>query len=172
MRLQVGWVPYMAVMPKIHPSQRAKIAGFTSFVEAVAGYGANAAGYGVGEQYISTDVAFISMVVLNVIAIPLGTLSMQPRPGCTAPDNLNRQKNQRAKAARAASGRQASEDAADLAAMQLPCAQRVESFFVRYRQRVGLALKEFLSAFWTCRAYRLMFLRGFIGSLNPFGIFG
>jgi hypothetical protein len=33
-------------------------------------------------------------------------------------------------------------------------------------------MKHFLSAFWTCRAYRLMFLRGFIGSLNPFGIFG
>eukprot|EP01052_Picozoa_sp_SAG31_P027663 SAG31_NODE_2604_length_5397_cov_18.535296_6_plen_195_part_00 len=30
---QVGWVPYMAVMPKIHPSQRAKLGGFTSFVE-------------------------------------------------------------------------------------------------------------------------------------------
>ena len=28
----IGWVPYMAVMPQIHPSQRSKLAGFTSFV--------------------------------------------------------------------------------------------------------------------------------------------
>ena len=28
----IGWVPYMAVMPQIHPSQRSHLAGFTSFV--------------------------------------------------------------------------------------------------------------------------------------------
>ena len=28
----IGWVPYMAVMPQIHPSQRSQLAGFTSFV--------------------------------------------------------------------------------------------------------------------------------------------
>ena len=106
---QIGWVPYMAVMPKIHPSQRAKIAGFTMWVEAVAGYGANAAGYGVGEQFISTDAAFIFMFLLNVVAIPLGTLSMQPRPGCTAPDNSNAEKNERARAAKMASGQQGRE---------------------------------------------------------------
>ena len=27
----IGWVPYMAVMPQIHPSQRSQLAGFTSF---------------------------------------------------------------------------------------------------------------------------------------------
>ena len=39
-------------------------------------------------------------------------------------------------------------------------------------RKPAAALYDFLAAFRTCRAYRLQFLRGFIGSLNPFGIFG
>jgi hypothetical protein len=177
---QVGWVPYMAVIPKIHPSQRAKIGGFMSFVEAGAGYGANGCGWLVAKQFVSTDFAFVFMFVLNVIAIPLGTLSMQPQPGCTAPDNDNAEKKQRRKreAEATAAAALAGSEAASARLLregkqqqQLGLGQRLSNWLRRYRVRIREALREFLSAFWTCRAYRLMFIRGFIGSLNPFSIF-
>lgn len=58
----VGWVPYMAVMPNICPSQRSKLAGFTSFVEAGAGFACNGLGVLVGERWLSTEGSFYIMV--------------------------------------------------------------------------------------------------------------
>eukprot|EP01051_Picozoa_sp_SAG22_P011452 SAG22_NODE_1103_length_5558_cov_1.611650_4_plen_425_part_01 len=176
----VGWVPYMAVMPNINPAQRSKLAGFTSFVEAGAGWTSNGLGVLVGERVLSTTGAFYTMVLLNVIAIPLGTLSMQPRPGCCAADN----NNNAGKRAAAAAARQDSAEAASAGRLSAGGAAAAAGAVdgggggggvagrVRgWCRRARLAQREFLAAFRTCRAFRLQFLMGFIGSLNPFGIF-
>ena len=60
--------------------------------EAGAGYGANTLGVLVGEDVISTENAFYLLVALNVVAVPLGTMAMQPSPGCCAADNRNAEK--------------------------------------------------------------------------------
>ena len=45
-----------------------------------------------GEDVISTENAFYLLVALNVVAVPLGTMAMQPSPGCCAADNRNAEK--------------------------------------------------------------------------------
>eukprot|EP01052_Picozoa_sp_SAG31_P027662 SAG31_NODE_2604_length_5397_cov_18.535296_5_plen_321_part_00 len=169
----LDFVPTIREIRDFYRGCNALIENVSPFI-AAAGYGANAAGYGVGERLITTDAAFAMMIILNVIAVPLGTLSMQPRPGCIAPDNDNAEKKRAAQEAREAARGRAHEDVMDNTynMAQLAPWRRLGRWLSRYRDKLVSALQEFLSAFYTCRAYRLMFLRGFIGSLNPFGIFG
>ena len=123
----------------------------------------------VGDDVISTENAFYMLVGLNIIAVPLGTLAMQPAPGCCAADNRNAEKRALAAARLAAAGtpqERVSEPSST--GLRWVCAQ----LRLHFCAKPAAALYEFLAAFRTCRAYRLSFLRGFVGSLNPFGIFG
>eukprot|EP01043_Picozoa_sp_COSAG02_P021335 COSAG02_NODE_1081_length_14706_cov_994.783939_11_plen_106_part_00 len=52
--------------------------GFTS---AVSMYAGSMLGLMIGQRWISTDVSFAFMLVLNIVNIPLGCLAMGDRPG-------------------------------------------------------------------------------------------
>lgn len=121
----------------------------------------------VGEDVISTENAFYLLVLLNVVAIPLGTLAMQPKPGCCAADNRNAEKRALAAAATQNTGPDCTGDHSGSG-----CGWVWSQLCAYFCVKPAAALYEFLAAFRTCRAYRLSFLRGFVGSLNPFSIFG
>lgn len=92
-----------------------------------------------------------------MLAIPLGTLAMQPRPGCCAADNQNAEKT----AIAAAAARTPAAAAAAAADGELhdvcpcDCLTMLAGKVRVYCRGARLALREFLAAFRTCRAYRL-----------------
>eukprot|EP01047_Picozoa_sp_COSAG01_P015405 COSAG01_NODE_771_length_13718_cov_54.441442_10_plen_323_part_00 len=65
----VGWIPYIAIIPEMAPSQRGQAAGIIGVVGGACAYCGSLLGGAIGENWITHDEAFVSSE-LQTLALP------------------------------------------------------------------------------------------------------
>ena len=78
---------YAAVIPElVPPKQRGMASGFQNFMQLGGGLAGNGIGFLTGIGWCSQDWAYIILIVLNVIDIPLGMMGVGGSPGWWTPE--------------------------------------------------------------------------------------